>query len=408
MSEQSQAMISFIGIMLQLAGAMLLSGLFVLLRRYTRRRRYFAIWSWAWLALVAAIGVVALIYALPGPLIAALPVTFTYQFAKLGYFALLVAGTAMYARGSQITPFLPVSLALAAAYSLVSVYATEDWQGVVAWQAPVAVLALGWCGAQMFTMPPSRRAVGSRLAGFAFMAMAATWALYFPAFAGVTGSEGELGIGILAVMVRFNTYIDVLLLMILGCGMIVILMEDAKRDVDDAHAELAVAHSELRRSALYDPVTGTLNRRAFTEGVGLEMARAKFGAVMMVDLDDLKSVNDMYGHTAGDALLRHLAEAVRMELRPSDKLYRWGGDEFLLVLPAADATRADARLRGVVARAASLKLGDDDVRLSVSIGSAAYQSAEEIPGAIDRADALMYDEKSRKKFDRQTAVKPAE
>lgn len=408
MSEQSQALISLSGIMLQLSGAILLSGLFLLLRRYTRRRRYFAIWSWAWLALVAGIGVVALLYALPASLVATLPVSFLYQFAKLGYFALLVAGTAMFARGSQITPFLPVSLALSAAYSLVSVHATADWQGVIAWQAPVAVVALGWCGAQMFTLPPSRRAVGSRLAGFAFMAMAATWTLYFPAFAGVTGPAGELGISLLDSMVRFNTFIDVLLLMVLGCAMIVILMEDAKRDVDDAHAELAVAHNELRRAALHDPVTGTLNRRAFTEGVGLEMAKAKFGAVMMIDLDDLKSVNDMYGHAAGDALLRHLAEAVRLELRPSDKLYRWGGDEFLLVLPAADAVRADARLRGVVARAASLNLGADELRLSVSIGSTSYRSAEELVSAIDRADELMYDEKNRKKFDRHGVAKPAE
>jgi diguanylate cyclase (GGDEF)-like protein len=176
--------------------------------------------------------------------------------------------------------------------------------------------------------------------------------------------------------------------------------------VDDAHAQLAVAYNELRRTALVDTVTGTLTRRAFAEGVGLEVAKAGFGAVLMLEMDDLKHVNDEHGHSAGDALLRHLAEVLRPELRRSDKLHRWGGDEFLLVLPGAEAAPADARIRAVFAGAPSLCVEPTGalLQLSISVGSAAYTSADDIAAAIDSADAAMWRVKSGRKFGRSSGT----
>src|SRR5919206_262862 len=91
----------------------------------------------------------------------------------------------------------------------------------------------------------------------------------------------QLGGEIMLVVVNFNTYADLLLNIALGVGMVVLLMEDAKREVDDAQAELRVAHDQLQRAALYDTLTDSLNRRAYEQGVGLEMARGTFGTVVI-------------------------------------------------------------------------------------------------------------------------------
>jgi diguanylate cyclase (GGDEF)-like protein len=410
MIEANQSFIGFIGILLQLAGAVLVGGLFFLLRAHARRRHYFRLWSMAWPAL--ALGMLALVMLHLGmgvtdavgeqgtwPLPAAL--VYVYLLARLTYLALLVAGTENHVRGVAPTPFLPVAIGLAAAYALVVVWLTAELQNVVVWQAPIAAVALAWCGTRLLRLAPSRRGVGTRLSGVIILGMALLWTLYFFAFTTLARDASALA-GVPLVLVRYNMYADLLLHMMLASGMIVLLLEQAKRAVDDAHSQLAIAHDELRRAALYDSVTATLNRRAFAEGVGLEVARGQFGAVMMMDVDDLKVVNDEYGHSAGDALLRHLADSVRAELRPSDRIYRWGGDEFMLILPGADPDGAHARLRSVILRAAPLHLGPDGepVRLAASLGSAHYPSVEELGTAIDTADASMYEDKARRKLAR--------
>jgi diguanylate cyclase len=168
--------------------------------------------------------------------------------------------------------------------------------------------------------------------------------------------------------------------------------------VDDAQAELRVQHDQLRRAALYDTLTDSLNRRAFAQGVGLDMARGTYGTVVIADLDNLKSVNDTHGHAAGDRLLRQCADLLRTTLRPYDKLYRWGGDEFLLVIPSARGADVEARLREVLSQAAPIDVaGAATVQLEVSLGAADYTSAEGLDESIQLADEAMYRQKHARK-----------
>jgi diguanylate cyclase (GGDEF)-like protein len=175
--------------------------------------------------------------------------------------------------------------------------------------------------------------------------------------------------------------------------MVVVLLEDAKREADDARAQLALAHDRLKRVSLYDALTGALNRRAYDEGVGLEAPGARFGTAMMLDMDNLKAVNDTHGHAAGDDLLRRLVETVRGCIRPTDRVYRWGGDEFLVLFPGALADDMLPRIRAALD--AANDAGDAVHELQVSLGAADYAGAEEIPAAILRADRAMYEEKTR-------------
>ncbi|MGH7637008.1 MAG: GGDEF domain-containing protein [Gemmatimonadaceae bacterium] len=408
------AVVSFIGVVVQLGGELLLVLLFVLLRRYVLRRGYFAAWTAAWAAGSIAILAICVRYILMPSIVAepiddssraVLSLYLVYQLGKLTSFALFVSGTAMYVTGSRLVGSRRFVYGGVAAYSFLSLFgSTGDLNQLVVWQAPVAVVSLGTCAALLFTLPSSRRTLGSNGGGGAFAALATLWLLYGIAFGLSDGPAPAWANSIIS----FNTYLDLLLNIALGFAMVVLLMEDAKREVDDAQAELRVQHDQLRRAALYDTLTDSLNRRAFAQGVGLEMARGTFGTVVIADLDNLKAVNDSYGHAAGDLLLRQCAELLRATLRPYDKLYRWGGDEFLLVMPSARGEDVESRLREVLRQAPAITVASGAaVKLEVSIGASDYTSAEGLEECIQLADQAMYRQKHARKspYEGFTAVR---
>ncbi|MDQ6886034.1 MAG: GGDEF domain-containing protein [Gemmatimonadota bacterium] len=403
-ASQSSALIAFIGVVVQLGGSLLLAILFVLLHRSQRRRAYFGLWARAWVALAVAISAVFLRYLMssggtpPEDVFPVRTLYFAYQFGKILHYALLAAATLMYARSLRWRYLLPGVVIGSALYALLTLAASSTLNEVVLLQAPAAMLSLCFCASALLRLPLSRRTLGSRLTGSLFALTALLWTAYLAAFHGVqevhTGAWSAL-----ERVAQLNSYLDLILSVCTGFGMVIILMEDARRESDDAHAELAVAHNQLRRTALYDPLTGVLNRRGFVHGVGLENARAGYGTVIMLDLDNLKLVNDGCGHAAGDALLCRLAEVLLESLRPSDRLYRWGGDEFLLVLPGAPAADMLARVERIIADAppAHVEGAPTSLRLLVSVGASDYSGAEDLERAIADADRAMYQYKHGRK-----------
>jgi diguanylate cyclase (GGDEF)-like protein len=143
---------------------------------------------------------------------------------------------------------------------------------------------------------------------------------------------------------------------------------------------------ELEACAERDPLTGTLNRRGFERELERIIADLdRYGtraALIYLDLDDFKSINDRNGHAAGDAVLRQVATTLCRNLRASDSVARLGGDEFAVLLH-------NMTERGAIARAAALK-GAIAATVPVSTGVAMFLPGEKAAVALARADAVMY------------------
>ncbi len=157
------------------------------------------------------------------------------------------------------------------------------------------------------------------------------------------------------------------------------------------------AERELARAALTDSLTGLANRRLAEMAAGREVARAHRSnralSFLIVDIDHFKRVNDSLGHAAGDTVIRGVAALVERALRSSDVAARWGGEEFLAILPEADRAQARMvaeRLRASV-DAASLLPG---LHVTVSVGSAQWNVGERAETTVGRADAALYEAKN--------------
>ena len=170
------------------------------------------------------------------------------------------------------------------------------------------------------------------------------------------------------------------------------------RRIVELHGQLIVAREALREQAATDPLTRIANRRTILETLGKELERCRRSktacAVVFVDLDHFKQVNDTHGHAAGDEVLRQAASTMRAILRPYDLVGRYGGEEFVVVLPGCDAAGARAaaeRLRAAVAGAA-IGIGGVLVRVTCSLGIAVGDSASGWDGdrLLSAADAALY------------------
>ncbi len=156
---------------------------------------------------------------------------------------------------------------------------------------------------------------------------------------------------------------------------------------------ISALNRELQRQAVTDTLTGLRNRTGFAEIARreLELAR-RYGeplAAVMFDIDHFKQVNDQHGHAAGDQVLAGLADLVRGNVRQTDHLFRWGGEEFLILCPRADAAEAAAvaeKLRGL---AAGLEF-PGGLRITVSFGVARLLSGESVEDLMRRADEALY------------------
>ena len=169
---------------------------------------------------------------------------------------------------------------------------------------------------------------------------------------------------------------------------------------DTAHRDLSDQLHDARAMALTDPLTGLGNRRAADERLAHMLdLRQRHGwsfAALLLDVDRFKNVNDVYGHPAGDAVLRTLSRTLVASSRSTDVVARWGGEEFLFLAPALEDDQVAPlaeRLRRLVARSVT-EVDDARICVTVSVGGTVCRGDDTAESLLERVDALLYEAKS--------------
>lgn len=177
-------------------------------------------------------------------------------------------------------------------------------------------------------------------------------------------------------------------------------------EVANLRSELSKSQArvdELTTLAFTDPLTGVFNRRAFVSELNRTLAiverHGQPAAVAYFDLDDMKSINDGFGHAGGDAAIKHVATTLKENVRQTDIVGRLGGDEFGVIFAYSDDEASSGKVRELQTRIgdADIPLGDKTFRVSVSAGVAPIKGGQSIEATLDLADAAMYAGKATKK-----------
>ncbi|MCB1539206.1 MAG: GGDEF domain-containing protein [Rhodospirillales bacterium] len=184
------------------------------------------------------------------------------------------------------------------------------------------------------------------------------------------------------------------------------MLREAHVALEDAHRQIGTQRARiehLEAAATTDDLTGLANRRGFVEAFDRELDRTtrgltKGGLLLMIDLDNFKLINDTYGHAAGDAALRLVAETLKGTIRRMDVAARLGGDEFVLLFSNADTMAAVDRAQQLAMRLNTLTLRwkGEKINVRASIGMRAYAAGDSVDTALHGADSSMYAIKAKR------------
>ncbi|HEV3153514.1 MAG TPA: GGDEF domain-containing protein [Candidatus Baltobacteraceae bacterium] len=383
MIELNSTQLLQITLTVECAAMAIVAGVFFLVARATHGARG-ARWSWGWALFAATLGAEAAAWTFPAHAAALhlaatlmsvanafFTATASFEFARAGRMPLpawtvlaltSAAAIATAFRGGTNDSLLSVEVALVGATALTTVALGPMARNSRMWGVKTA-----WGAAAMVTLLMGRTLVsGAVLESHGEELNALYWVIEI------------IGGGILAFM--------------LAMGEIVAMLEEIRIELEESNGALNGALQGLETAAKIDALTGLYNRYAFhTIVADLRRHRTLDGAIVVIDLNGLKRINDTFGHYAGDRALRHVAQRLQEMVRASDYVFRWGGDEFVVLL--FDVTTEVARERIVHMQPPEpLYLHDRPaVELSVSWGVAPL--AYDVENALKEADAQLYDQR---------------
>lgn len=378
-------------LLIQAAGTVLLFLLFLLLYQKIRRRAFLD-WIASWAFLLIGLG---FRLALPH-MRESRPNVFLLHLALLAHVVFLLRGVRRFRDEKAASGVLELLWIL-------PVVAIAWWTGSQAPRsgesAPIALLlaAAYVASAVSFAITPVSRA-GRVLLSTSFL------------FWGV--EQAVLGSAYLrfrdpATMPEFVHYADfaaILLEMMIAVGIIILLFETSQARLAREMEQLLHSDQELKERGIRDPLTGLYNRHHFNDVIKRELANVRrYGislSVLLADVNRFKEINDIKGHAVGDDVLKFVANYLISCVRESDFVFRWGGDEFLLLLPRTDEGSAAQKAEELALRLPGIP-GTDNLQPSLSVGWATHRMDAEFAMTLAQADARMYEMKLKEKKEQE-------
>jgi diguanylate cyclase (GGDEF)-like protein len=395
----SDPRLSLLALVLQAIGLVPLALLSFLLSR-SIQRGYLDYWWRAWTSLVLAL--LALAVALWKPLTAPL-LEPLYYFGEYLFGGLLIAGCRNFASGRRLDPrhallLLPLAVLAVALPHLHPAFSVRFVP-----QAAVMSLLFGVAFLELRRAPAaSDGRIGQGLLKLSLLALSLSFLHYVPVLTWLSWTGRTLPLA----YASYTSLFDLLLETLLGFGTLIVVMEREHRELEVVNDALRATRAELEGLARIDPLTSSLNRHAFYSMVeGGRAAGPVTGCVAVADIDALKPINDTFGHVAGDIAIRAVARAVRQLVRADDLVFRWGGDEFLVVLLGVSEEEVRRRLSSLdqALAAVAVPSSPEPLSVTVSTGVAAFDSLTTLDRAIELADDRMYRQKEARRGNRSAA-----
>ena len=204
-------------------------------------------------------------------------------------------------------------------------------------------------------------------------------------------------------LIQYSSFLAMFLEMMIAVGVIILLFEATQSRLAAEMHQLVSSEEQLKEMGIRDPLTGLFNRHYFNDVIRRELANARrYGAslsVLLADVDRFKEINDKKGHAVGDDVLKFVANYLTACVRETDYVFRWGGDEFLIVLPGTDGPAAEVKAEELDRKLPNIP-GTDSLQPTLSVGWAMHRSDAEFPLTLAEADARMYERKVQRKRER--------
>ena len=364
-------------------GAVVLAALFLLLYA-SRRERFILHWMLGWIALAAAQLLIAFDYAVRPVGLAMLGLSRLFGIIAI---LLLVLGADTYQRRRWVgRRYLVGLLPLLIWFTLAPVVLGSRSAFVPGYLIGAAALGIG--AFAYLGLLKRARLRGAGLVGSTFVLLAGSY--LWIAIAVSRGPDVTVPPELMIA--------NALLYLFAALGMHMLVFEDMTYELRVTNRQLQTAQDGLRELAITDPLTDCHNRRFFDEVIGRELQRHERYAIPMsflfVDVDHFKNVNDSLGHEAGDRLLQYVALFLRRHVRDADYVFRWGGDEFLLLLSCRLAAAHHKATELKRAFAAALDTAELPTGIGLSVGySEVVTPSDDVMERVREADQRMYADK---------------